>query len=112
MSERMRSVRRVDAVKLTRNSVTSRWRMPQRFPANSDSQTRHANLAHVNDHGSVRTLRMMVSRAGRMMWMRLMCTVDIVMRIVQAMVGAVNIVMGTMEAVMGVVNGLMGIMSW
>lgn len=104
-------MRRVDAVKLTRNSVTSRWRMPQRFPADGDSQARNADLAYINDHGSVRTLRVMVSRTRRVMRMSLMRAMDVVMRIVQAVMGAVNVVMGTVQTVMGVVDRLMGIVT-
>lgn len=110
----MRSVGRVEAVKLTWNPITCRLWMPQGFPANGDPQARYT-LTHVNDHGSIRTLRRMVPRAAcrRMrMGMRLMRVVYVVMRIVQTVrVGAVNVVMRIVEAVMGIVDALRRIMT-
>lgn len=111
----MRSVRRVETVKLTGNPVARRLRMPQGLPANGNRQTGHADLAHVHDHGRVRTLGGMVSGAtGRWMrmGMRLMGVVDIVMGIVQTVrMGAVDVVMRIVEAVVGIVDTLVRIVT-
>lgn len=111
----MRSVRRVETVKLTGDPVARRLRMPQGFPADGNRQTGHADLAHVHDHGRVRTLGRMVSRAtGRWMRMRmrLMSVVDVVVRIMQTMrMGAVDVVMRIVEAVVGIVDTLVRIVT-
>lgn len=111
----MRSMRRVETVKLTRDPVARRLRMPQGFPADGNRQTGHADLAHVYDHGCVGTLSGMVSRAtGRWMRMRmrLMSVVDVVMRIVQTVrVGAVDVVMRIVEAMVRIVDTLMRIVT-
>lgn len=113
VSERVCSVRRVETMKLTRNSVARRLRMPQGLPANGNRQTGHANLTHVDDNGRVRTLGGMVSRAtGRWMGMRLMRIVDIVVRIVQTVrMGAMDVVMRIVKAVVRIMETLVGIVT-
>lgn len=114
MSERGR----VETVKLARNPVTRRLRVPEGFPANGDPQAGHTDLTHVDDNRSIGTLRGMVTRAARrwmrmgMRLMRVVYVVHVVMRIVHAVrMRAVDVVMRIVEAVMGIVDALMGIVT-
>lgn len=114
VSERVCSVRRVETMKLTRNPVARRLRMPrQRLPANGNRQAGHADLTYIDDHGRVRTLSRMVScAAGCWMGMRLMRIVEIVVRIVQTVwMGAVDVVMRIVKAVVGIMEALVRIVT-
>ena len=103
--EWMRPCRCVYTVQLTRDSVTCRLRMPERFPANGNPQSGNADLANVYNYRAVCPLRRVMPRAWRMMGMRLMRVMHVMMRIMQIMMRIVNVVMRTVDAVVGVVNG-------
>lgn len=76
--KRVRSIRRIYAVQLARNSVTCRLRMPEWFPAHGNPQAGYTDLTDVDDHRAVRPLCRMVSCPGWMMGMRLMRIMHII----------------------------------